>query len=202
MPAETLLEDDYVVAPLRRHALPPITDGAAAIVLAAGDKADAVVGAPGVDHRVRPPDGDPRARGPGPDRPRRRRPRPPRWPAWPTARSTWPRSTPPSPTRRSSCGEALGPRRLGGHQPVGRPAGRQPAHVGRPHPDRRGRRAGSASGEARPGGGPRHLGARACNRTSSASWRVRDGRALCSHRGGPDPPQGQAGRRVHRRAGP
>ena len=32
-----------MVAPLRRHALPPITDGAAAIVLAAGDKADAVV---------------------------------------------------------------------------------------------------------------------------------------------------------------
>ena len=44
-PPSTLLEDDYVVAPLRRHALPPITDGAAAIVLAAGDKAAPVVGA-------------------------------------------------------------------------------------------------------------------------------------------------------------
>ena len=63
---------------------------------------------PGVDHRLRPPDGDPLARGPGPHRRRRPRPRPPRWPGWPTGRSTWPRSTPPSPTRRSSCGGALG----------------------------------------------------------------------------------------------
>ena len=36
---EELLADDYVVSPLRRHALPPITDGAAAVVLAAGDRA-------------------------------------------------------------------------------------------------------------------------------------------------------------------
>ncbi len=56
VPAETLLEDDYVVAPLRRHALPPITDGAAAIVLAAGDKArrwsDKPVWITGFDHRM------------------------------------------------------------------------------------------------------------------------------------------------------
>jgi acetyl-CoA acetyltransferase len=54
--AETLLEDDYVVAPLRRHALPPITDGAAAIVLAAGDKAtqwsERPVWITGFDHRM------------------------------------------------------------------------------------------------------------------------------------------------------
>ena len=54
--AEVLLEDDYVVAPLRRHALPPITDGAAAIVLAAGDKAqqwsDRPVWITGFDHRM------------------------------------------------------------------------------------------------------------------------------------------------------
>ena len=86
MPVETLLEDEYVVSPLRRHALPPITDGAAAIVLAAGDKAGPMVEEPGVDHRVRPPDGDPLARSPRPHRRRRRRPRPPTWPAWPTAR--------------------------------------------------------------------------------------------------------------------
>jgi acetyl-CoA acetyltransferase len=53
---EVLLEDDYVVAPLRRHALPPITDGAAAIVLAAGDKArewsDRPVWITGFDHRI------------------------------------------------------------------------------------------------------------------------------------------------------
>jgi len=53
---ETLLEDEYVVSPLRRHALPPITDGAAAIVLAAGDKADRWSERPvwitGIDHRI------------------------------------------------------------------------------------------------------------------------------------------------------
>ena len=53
---DALLEDDYVVAPLRRHALPPITDGAAAIVLAAGDKAEAWSDSPvwitGIDHRM------------------------------------------------------------------------------------------------------------------------------------------------------
>jgi acetyl-CoA acetyltransferase len=53
---EELLQDDYVVAPLRRHALPPITDGAAAIVLAAGDKARAWSEHPvwitGFDHRM------------------------------------------------------------------------------------------------------------------------------------------------------
>jgi acetyl-CoA acetyltransferase len=56
VPAETLLRDDYVVAPLRRHALPPITDGAAAIVLAAGDKAtqwsERPVWITGFDHRM------------------------------------------------------------------------------------------------------------------------------------------------------
>ena len=36
VPVEVLLEDPYVVAPLRRHALPPLSDSAAAVVLAAG----------------------------------------------------------------------------------------------------------------------------------------------------------------------
>jgi len=53
---ETLMQDAYVVAPLRRHALPPITDGAAAIVLAAGDKAlqwsERPVWITGFDHRI------------------------------------------------------------------------------------------------------------------------------------------------------
>ncbi len=56
VPAETLLEEDYVVSPLRRHTLPPITDGAAAIVLAAGDKAARWSERPawitGFDHRM------------------------------------------------------------------------------------------------------------------------------------------------------
>ena len=54
--AATLLRDDYVVAPLRRHALPPITDGAAAVVLAAGDRAtewsERPVWITGIDHRM------------------------------------------------------------------------------------------------------------------------------------------------------
>ncbi|HLX87470.1 MAG TPA: thiolase domain-containing protein [Acidimicrobiales bacterium] len=53
---EDLLADDYVVSPLRRHALPPITDGAAAVVLAAGDRARELCERPawitGIDHRI------------------------------------------------------------------------------------------------------------------------------------------------------
>jgi acetyl-CoA acetyltransferase len=56
VPVEKLLEDEYVVSPLRRHTLPPITDGAAAIVLAAGDKAARWSKNPawitGFDHRM------------------------------------------------------------------------------------------------------------------------------------------------------
>ena len=55
-PAETLLAEDYEVAPLRRHALPPLTDGCAAIVLAAGDRAYELCPRPafitGIDHRI------------------------------------------------------------------------------------------------------------------------------------------------------
>jgi len=51
-----LLAEDYVVAPLRTHAVPPITDGAAAVLLAAGDKAfewaDRPAWITGIDHRV------------------------------------------------------------------------------------------------------------------------------------------------------
>jgi acetyl-CoA acetyltransferase len=53
---ETLLAEDYEVAPLRRHALPPLTDGCAAIVLAAGDRAYELCERPafitGIDHRI------------------------------------------------------------------------------------------------------------------------------------------------------
>ncbi|MDR3649415.1 MAG: thiolase domain-containing protein [Acidimicrobiales bacterium] len=54
--AEDLLADEYVVAPLRRHALPPITDAVAAVVLAAGDRARELCERPawitGIDHRI------------------------------------------------------------------------------------------------------------------------------------------------------
>src|SRR5690606_24727965 len=51
-----LLKEPEIAAPLRRHDCPPITDGAAAVVLAAGDRARELCGHPagirGIDHRV------------------------------------------------------------------------------------------------------------------------------------------------------
>jgi acetyl-CoA acetyltransferase len=53
---EELLREEYEVAPLRRHALPPLSDGCAAVVLAAGDRAYELCERPafitGIDHRV------------------------------------------------------------------------------------------------------------------------------------------------------
>ena len=53
---DALLTEDYVRAPLRRHDVPPITDGAAAMVLARGDRARELVERPayitGFDHRT------------------------------------------------------------------------------------------------------------------------------------------------------
>ena len=55
-PADALLQEDYEVAPLRRHTLPPLTDGCAAVVLAAGDRAYEWCERPafitGIDHRI------------------------------------------------------------------------------------------------------------------------------------------------------
>lgn len=53
---DELLAEPYLVQPLRRHDCPPISDGAAAVVLAAGDLARRVCERPawirGIDHRV------------------------------------------------------------------------------------------------------------------------------------------------------
>src|ERR1019366_2041740 len=53
---EELLNEEYEVAPLRRHALPPLTDGCAGDVLAAGDRAYELCERPafitGIDHRI------------------------------------------------------------------------------------------------------------------------------------------------------
>jgi acetyl-CoA acetyltransferase len=53
---DDLLAEPYFSAPLRRHDLPPISDGAAAVILAAGDRAREVTDHPvwirGVDHRI------------------------------------------------------------------------------------------------------------------------------------------------------
>ena len=55
---DALLAEPYVANPLRKHDLPPITDGCSAIVLAAGDLARNVSKRPawirGLDHRIEP----------------------------------------------------------------------------------------------------------------------------------------------------
>ena len=57
-PAADGLAEEHLVAPLRRSDCPPITDGAAAVVLAAGDVAREKVDRPawirGIDHRIEP----------------------------------------------------------------------------------------------------------------------------------------------------
>jgi acetyl-CoA acetyltransferase len=56
--ADELLGEPYIASPLRKHDCPPISDGAAAIVLAAGDTARRACERPawirGIDHRVEP----------------------------------------------------------------------------------------------------------------------------------------------------
>ena len=56
--AEELLAQPYIASPLRTHDCPPISDGAAAVVLAAGDLARRVSKRPawitGIDHRIEP----------------------------------------------------------------------------------------------------------------------------------------------------
>ena len=53
---DALLQEPYLVSPLRKHDCPPIADGAAAVVLAAGDLASKVCSRPawirGIDHRI------------------------------------------------------------------------------------------------------------------------------------------------------
>src|SRR3990172_9150824 len=55
---EALLAQPYIASPLRAHDCPPLSDGAAAVVLAAGDLARRVSNRPawitGIDHRVEP----------------------------------------------------------------------------------------------------------------------------------------------------
>lgn len=56
--ADALLQEPYITAPLRKHDLPPISDGACAVVLATADTARRLSGTPvwirGIDHRVEP----------------------------------------------------------------------------------------------------------------------------------------------------
>src|SRR5439155_2549161 len=53
---DQLLTEPYISAPLRTHDLPPISDGAAAVIIAAGDRARDLSDNPawirGIDHRI------------------------------------------------------------------------------------------------------------------------------------------------------
>jgi acetyl-CoA acetyltransferase len=53
---DALLAEPYLTAPLRKHDLPPISDGATAVILATAEKAKAVCERPvwirGIDHRI------------------------------------------------------------------------------------------------------------------------------------------------------
>ncbi len=53
---DALLAEPYLVSPLRRHDCPPISDGAAVAILAAGDRARDLAARPawiaGIDHRI------------------------------------------------------------------------------------------------------------------------------------------------------
>ena len=53
---EQILEEAYLVSPLRKHDCPPISDGAAAVILAADDRARELSDNPawirGIDHRI------------------------------------------------------------------------------------------------------------------------------------------------------
>jgi acetyl-CoA acetyltransferase len=55
---DELLKEPTYLSPLRKHDCPPITDGAAAVILAAGDKARQIADRPawirGIDHRIEP----------------------------------------------------------------------------------------------------------------------------------------------------
>jgi acetyl-CoA acetyltransferase len=55
---ETLLKEPYYASPLRKHDLPPISDGAAAVLVARGQRARELCEKPvwirGIDHRIEP----------------------------------------------------------------------------------------------------------------------------------------------------
>ncbi len=111
---DKLLEEDYVRAPLRRHDLPPISDGACAVVLATAKRAQELVERPGVDHGARAPHRSattPRCA----TSPTRRRPVPRQKP--PVCRTG--RSTSPSCRRRSPTRSCCSPRCSG--SPTGCP---------------------------------------------------------------------------------
>ena len=144
--AETLLQDDYVRAPLRRHDLPPITDGAVALVIARADKAREICEKPvfitgfahfseahypGMRDLTVSPSTTKAAKAAGIDRPDR---------GGGDAVGVHPRGV--LARLRSRPGQRHR------DQPVWWPAGGQPDHGDRPGPDRRGGRAGPRQRQA------------------------------------------------------
>ncbi len=162
-----------------RHDLPPISDGASAVILATADKARAVSKRPvwirGIDHRVEhAPAGDAR-----PDRIDLDPSRPPSTPGSPTGRSTWPRSAPRSRTRRSCSTRRSASATQRRRQPVRGCARREPGDGRRAGPHRRSGRADRRTA-ARPGRWRTPRPGSACNRTWSACWRESD--VMSQHR--------------------
>ena len=152
--ATQLLDEPFWVDPLRKHDCPPITDGAAAVVLVAGDRAKDSCERPGwirgIEHRIEPHYFGTRDLTQSPSTaacgqklgsPRRHR-----------GGRALQQLHPPGadPARRAR------PRRRHRHQPIRRTARRQPAHGHRPHPGGRGVRPDPQRRQA-PGAGPRHL---------------------------------------------
>ena len=130
-----------------------------------------VVRAPGVDHRHRPPDRDPLARRPRPDRLALDAKLAGEKAGVGARKVDVAELHAPFAHQEIILAEALGLGDGVAINPSGGAAGGQPDDVGRPHPHRRGGSA--ASGRARPTAPwPTPPRARACNRTWSASWRV------------------------------
>ena len=175
---DALLAEPYSADPLRRHDLPPISDGAAAVVLARGDKARELTERPawirGIDHRLDPHQpGVPRPHDVGVDDARRRA-----RPATTAARSTSPRSRPLFSPQEVILRESLGlPDGVDG-QPLGRRAVRQRRSWPRAcirlieAADR------IMDGSAEPGPGPRHERPGAAAQPRGRSWRGSDGSSV------------------------
>ncbi len=130
--------EPYIVSPLRKHDCPPISDGAAAIVLAAGDLAREVCERPGLDPRHRPPHRAARPRRARPRARRRRRSSPARRRASDgavdVAELHAPFTPPGADPRARRSGSSDGVER----QPVGRRARGEPDDGGGPDAHRRG----------------------------------------------------------------
>ena len=196
---EVLLQDDYVVAPLRRHALPPITDGAAAIVLAAGDKATAWSERPvwitGFDHRIETHSLGARDLTVSPS----------------TAKAAEVAQVAAGKVDVAEIHAPFAHQELIVKEALGlddsvviNPSGG--ALAANPLMSAGLIRIGEAAERIRSGAADRAV----AHATSGPCLQQNlvcvleggaDGRALCSRRSGPDPPQGQAGRRLHRRPG-